>query len=74
MECPICGHPEMLHDTRNILYTYKGKTTTIANVEADYCDACGEHITDANESRRVMAQILDFNKQELSRLKEQKDE
>lgn len=63
MKCPICGAAEMQRETRNIEYTYKGKTTTIKDVIGDYCPACGESVTDATESSRVMAQMLAFNKQ-----------
>ena len=28
MKCPACGAAELLHDTRDVPYTYKGETTT----------------------------------------------
>lgn len=55
MKCPACGQATLVHDTRDLPYTYKGTTTTIPQVEADWCDACGESITGPAESRRVMA-------------------
>ena len=63
MRCPVCGAAELIHDTRDIPYTYKGETTIIPAVEADFCPACDESITDSNESRRVMAAMRDFNKE-----------
>ena len=27
MKCPVCGAAELVHDVRDIPYTYKGKTT-----------------------------------------------
>ena len=29
MKCPCCGAAELIHDTRDMSYTYKGKTITI---------------------------------------------
>ncbi|GEM_PF-5175425 len=30
MKCPVCGAAELIHDTRDVPYTYKGETTVIA--------------------------------------------
>lgn len=63
MRCPICSQAELIHDTRDIPYTYKGEITTIPLVTGDYCPACGESIHDAGESARTMDLMLEFNKQ-----------
>ena len=63
MKCPICAKAEMVRDTRDISYTYKGETTTIPEVTGDFCPACGESIHDAEDSTRVSALMLEFNKQ-----------
>lgn len=63
MKCPICGAAELVHDTRDLPYTYKGETTTIAAVTGDFCPACGEVISDMDESVRTSALMLEFNKQ-----------
>lgn len=63
MKCPICGEAELIHDTRDLPYTYKGETTTILDVTADFCPACGESITDMEESERVMSELQAFNRQ-----------
>lgn len=63
MICPICGEAELVHDTRDIPYTYKGESTTIPGVTGDFCGACGESILDAAESARTSSMMLDFNKQ-----------
>ena len=44
MKCPCCGAAELIHDTRDMPYTYKGETTTIPAVTGDFCPACGEVI------------------------------
>jgi len=63
MKCPICAEAELMHDTRDIPYTYKGESTTIPGVTGDFCPACGESILDAAESTRTSSMMLDFNKQ-----------
>ena len=63
MECPVCGAAQLIHDTRDLPYTYKGETTVIPAVTADYCPACGESITDMAETERVMREMQAFNKQ-----------
>ena len=63
MKCPVCGAAELIRDTRDVPYTYKGETTVIPGVTADFCPACDESITDLNESERVMHEMQTFNKQ-----------
>lgn len=63
MKCPSCGAAKLVHDTRDMPYTYKGKSTIIPAVAGDYCPACGESVLDAAASARVSATMLVFNKQ-----------
>jgi HTH-type transcriptional regulator/antitoxin MqsA len=63
MECPICGAAELIHNTRDLPYTYKGETTSIPAVTGDFCPACAESILDAAESDRVMQEMRAFSKQ-----------
>lgn len=63
MKCPVCGAAKLIHDIRDISYTYKGESTVIPAVTADFCTACDESITDASETKRVMDLMLAFNKQ-----------
>ena len=63
MKCPVCGAAELIHDTRDQPYTYKGETTIIAAVRGDFCPACAESILDAAESNRVMREMQAFSKQ-----------
>ena len=62
MKCPSCA-ADLVHDTRDMPYTYKSDSTIIPDVTGDFCPACDEVITDAEESRRTMALMLEFNKQ-----------
>lgn len=63
MKCPVCGAAELIHDTRDLSYTYKGETTVIAAVTGDFCPACAESVLDAAESNRVMRKMRAFSKQ-----------
>ena len=62
MKCPICGAAELIHDTRDIPYSYKGETT-ILKTTGDFCSSCGESIHDMEDSERVMSEMRAFSKQ-----------
>ena len=62
MKCPVCGAAELIHDTRDIPYSYKGKTTMLTTT-GDFCPACGESIHDMEDSERVMREMQAFSKQ-----------
>ena len=63
MKCPACGAAELIHDTRDMPYVYKGEQTVIPAVCGDWCPACGESILDAVTSARVMETMRDFSTQ-----------
>lgn len=63
MKCPSCAAAELVHDTRDLPYTYKGESTTIPAVTGDFCPACDEVVLDPAESTRTSAAMLGFNKQ-----------
>ncbi len=63
MKCPACGAAKLVRDTRDLTHTYKGETTTLPDVTGQFCPACGEAVLDADESARVSAAMLSFNKQ-----------
>jgi HTH-type transcriptional regulator / antitoxin MqsA len=63
MKCPICARAELVHDTRDIPYTYKGESTVIPSVTGDFCPACGEAVLQKTESARISALMMEFNKQ-----------
>lgn len=68
MRCPVCGAADLVHDVRDLSYSYKGETTAIVAVVGDYCPVCGESVLEANESARVSAVMLAFNRQVNARL------
>jgi HTH-type transcriptional regulator/antitoxin MqsA len=63
MKCEHCGASHLVHDTRDVCYTYKGETTILPRVEGEYCLECDESMLGPEESRRTMDLMLAFNKQ-----------
>ncbi len=63
MKCPSCGAAHLVRDIRDMPYTYKGETTVFPAVTGDFCPACDEALLGADESRRTMSLMKDFNKQ-----------
>ena len=63
MKCPCCGAAELIHDTRDQTYTYKGESTVIPDVTGDFCPACAEVILDRQQGDRYSAAIGAFQKQ-----------
>lgn len=63
MKCPSCGAADLQHDTRNMPYTYKGKSTIIENVTGDFCPKCNEAVFSLTQSKRYSKAMLAFIKQ-----------
>jgi HTH-type transcriptional regulator/antitoxin MqsA len=63
MKCPCCGEAELVHDTRDVPYTYKGESTIIPLVTGDYCLACGELLLNREEGDRYSDLTGQFNRQ-----------
>lgn len=63
MKCPSCGAAELIQDTRDIQYTYKGETALIPSVTGEFCPACAESVLAPVESDRVMNEMQVFAKQ-----------
>jgi len=63
MNCPSCGSIELVRAVRDLSYTYKGESTVIPDVEADYCDTCGEALVAPASADSCSAAMLAFNKQ-----------
>ena len=63
MKCPCCAAAELIHDIRDMPYTYKGDATIIPAVTGDFCPACGEVVLDREHGDRYSELMLQFNKQ-----------
>jgi HTH-type transcriptional regulator / antitoxin MqsA len=63
MKCPSCGAAELIHDTRDMPYTYKGETTAIPSVTGDFCPVCSEVVLDGKQGDRYSELIGVYQKQ-----------
>jgi HTH-type transcriptional regulator / antitoxin MqsA len=62
MKCPNCGAAELVLDTRDRPYTYRGETITIAAVTGEYCPICDEVVLDNKASEQYTTQAMALNK------------
>jgi len=63
MKCPVCGAAELIHDTRDMPYTYKGESTTIPTVTGDFCPACVEVVMNREHGDRYSELVGLFQRQ-----------
>ena len=63
MKCPSCGAAKLIHDTRDMPYTYKGELTTVPAVTGDFCPACNEVVLNREHGDRYSELIGAFQKQ-----------
>ncbi|KID01460.2 YgiT-type zinc finger protein [Hafnia alvei] len=63
MHCPECGSKNTIKDYRDIPFTYKGQSTVVKAVGADWCLDCGEGVIFKEESLRIDSILAEFNKQ-----------
>lgn len=63
LNCPTCGPSPLAHGTRELVYTYKGKSLTIPDVVADCCAGCDEVVFAQGEEEHYGELIRAFRKQ-----------
>lgn len=63
MKCPSCEAAELIHDTRDLPYIYKGEQTLIPDVTGDHCPACGEVVLDHEQGDRYSELVGAFQRQ-----------
>ena len=63
MKCPSCGAADLIQDTRDVPYIYKGEATSIPAVTGDFCPACGEIVMDREQGDRYGDLIGQFRRQ-----------
>jgi HTH-type transcriptional regulator/antitoxin MqsA len=63
MKCPCCGAAELIHDTRDMPYSYKGESTTIPEVTGNFCSACGEVVLNREHGDRYSEMLGQFQRQ-----------
>ncbi len=63
MKCPVCGAAELIQDTRDVPYTYKGEATIIPAVTGEFCPACDEIILNREHGDRYSELLGAFQRQ-----------
>jgi HTH-type transcriptional regulator / antitoxin MqsA len=63
MKCPSCGAADLIHDTRDVPYTYKGEIAALPAVTGDFCPACDELVLDRENGDRYSDLIGAFQRQ-----------
>ena len=63
MLCPACGAAELVRDSRDMPFTYRGESTTVPAVAGDFCPACAEVVLDMAEADRYGGAISAFRKE-----------
>lgn len=63
MKCPACGVADLVFETRDLPYMYRGVATVIPDVAGQRCPACCEQVLDTVEAARVSDSMLAFNRQ-----------
>jgi HTH-type transcriptional regulator/antitoxin MqsA len=59
----MCGAAELIHDTRDLSYTYKGETSLIPSVTGDFCPACDEVVLNREHGNRYSELVGLFQRQ-----------
>ena len=62
MKCPCCGAAELIHDTRDLPFVYKGESTVIPEVTGDFCPACGEVVLNREHGDRYSEAVGQFQR------------
>ena len=63
MKCPVCGAAELMQDTRDLPYTYKGEVTVIPAVTGEFCPACDEVLLNREQGDRYSELLGTFQRQ-----------
>jgi len=53
MNCPACGHPEMVEETRNQVISCGGQSITVERIKGKFCPNCGEGILESESYQRL---------------------
>jgi HTH-type transcriptional regulator/antitoxin MqsA len=61
MECPNCDNQELILQTTDIHYSYRGEYTLIKNVTGEFCPSCEEMVLEHEEAQRVSDTMAAFS-------------
>jgi HTH-type transcriptional regulator/antitoxin MqsA len=61
MKCPACAEAVLVSDKRHLPFVHERASVVIADVEGQFCPACGESVLGPAEAARVSAAMLAFH-------------
>ncbi len=61
-KCPSCGIADMVFESRDIPFDYKGERLVVQNVLGWFCTSCNEAVFNEGEGVRYSAEIDNFAK------------
>ncbi|MBT0652874.1 type II TA system antitoxin MqsA family protein [Geomobilimonas luticola] len=59
MKCPLCGTGNLVRESRDLMYSYGGRSTVVRQC-GDFCTACNEGIFSTDESEKYLAALKEF--------------
>lgn len=66
MKCGACGAETVTQETRDLPYSYRGVTTTLHAISAQFCSTCGEATMDHDEADHY-GKLVSVFKQQVNR-------
>lgn len=65
MRCEMCGKGDLVEETRDTPYTYKGRKTMLKDIHGAWCPACGEVFFNLGQgnSDKYMEAVRTFKKE-----------
>jgi HTH-type transcriptional regulator / antitoxin MqsA len=60
--CPSCGTADMVFDSRDVPFNYKGERLIVKQIRGWFCSTCSEALFDDGEGARYAAKIDHFVK------------
>ncbi len=61
--CHVCEKGELVQETRNMPYTYKGQKTVLEGISGQWCPSCGEVFLGKGEIDNYMEAAKAFKKE-----------
>jgi HTH-type transcriptional regulator/antitoxin MqsA len=62
-QCHVCGKGELVQDTRDMPYAYKGRKTGLKSISGQWCTSCGEVFLGKGKIDNFMAAVSAFKKE-----------
>jgi HTH-type transcriptional regulator/antitoxin MqsA len=65
-KCPTCGSRKIRAHKKDLVFTYRGRTICVPQVECEECPDCGEIITDYAANHYIDSVVFSHARQRAS--------